>query len=445
MSVSVAPMLLIILALMLSTRYGFFAAGGLLLPFGSASLLSGGGANVNIADVYFLLVCMIYVVTHFSLTVPKSYILPATIALFCALSGVLFPRIFSGLMVIPVNGVKDGLSISTFFGTTVSPLEPSSGNISQVVYVTISMLYLMVFASLAHRSLGKIHTLLTIAALSNLFISVSTILFGPDIWEAFRTADFRHKYFAEVAGVVRLVGLFPEASRYADFTAPLGAYFIAHYIASSDSKSLFLGLAMTALAILALSSTGLVAVGVFGLYSMIVAAYENRTARRMIWLLTLVILALIIISLVTPGLIPNVVQRLLFDKSASSSGLERGAWSMWGLKTFIATYGLGAGTGSVRSNGMLFVWLSNVGLIGALMFGTLIWRSLNRQSETPIMRGLTAAIVAILAARMVSQTTISPGILFALLVGAKMPLFSVRRLRKQRAVANQVTSVHHRV
>lgn len=430
MSLSVAPILLIVVAMIISLRYGLFPAGGLLLPFGSASIISGSSASVNVADVYFLLICGLFVVVNFSLSISRSHILPIVIAVLCAMSALIYPRIFSGLMVIPVNGVKEGVLISDLFRTSVSPLEPSSGNISQFFYVTMSMFYLMVFASFAHRSSGKIHMLLTIAALSNLVISISTMAFGPEIWEPFRTADFRQKYYAEVAGVVRLIGLFPEASRFADFTAPLGAYFVVHYIESSDRRSLFFGLTMTGLAVMALSSTGLVAVGVAGLYALVISGYGSRTARRMAWLIAPVLLILIIIAVVMPGLIGEVVQRLLLDKSGSSSGLERGAWSVWGWNTFIATYGLGAGTGSVRSNGMLFVWLSNVGILGTFLFGLLVWRSLNRRSDTPIMRGLTAAIIAILAARMISQTTISPGIFFAILVGAKMPLFRELHARK---------------
>jgi len=76
----------------------------------------------------------------------------------------------------------------------------------------------------------------------------------------------------------------------------------------------------------------------------------------------------------------------------------------------------------VRSNGLVFVLLSNVGLLGTVMFLMMLWRAYRGPADTPIMLGLTVALVSITASRMISQTTIAPGIMFAMLIGARTSL-----------------------
>jgi len=156
--------------------------------------------------------------------------------------------------------------------------------------------------------------------------------------EVFRTADYKILESAKVSGITRLIGAFPEASRYSDFAAPLGVYFIAHYMGSARQMSLYLGMVTIALAILSLSSTGFVAVGAAALYAIAISLKTRRRVRRIMFMIVPLAIATLAITIVMPGLVSDVMSRLIFEKGDSISGLERGIWLARGWQTAVETY-----------------------------------------------------------------------------------------------------------
>ncbi|MBV1916796.1 MAG: hypothetical protein KUG65_01865, partial [Sphingomonadaceae bacterium] len=301
------------------------------------------------------------------------------------------------------------------------PLKFSSGNISQTIYLCLAMGYVMLFATVASRQPGAIHRLLIIAAITNLVVSIASIV-SHELIAPFQTADYRVFEDAQISRLIRLTGTFPEASMYAEFTAPIGAYLVGHYFASGRALSLGLGLATLALAILSLSSTGIIAVSALAGFSLLYAIWRKSGASRIFVISFISVSAAAALVIVIPGTLNEVINTLIFEKLTSQSGLERSEWAERGFQVFIDTYFLGAGTGSVRSNGLLFVLLANLGLIGTLLVGALLWRALRRPSENAMLLGAAFALVTLLAAKMASQTTVAPGLLFAMLAGARLPV-----------------------
>jgi hypothetical protein len=89
-----------------------------------------------------------------------------------------------------------------------------------------------------------------------------------------------------------------------------------------------------------------------------------------------VVIALIIlgagISLyVTTGvgvMMHKVVRSVLLDKENSQSYRDRASSSAAAMETASETYYMGAGWGSVRASGLMYVLLGNVGVVGAALF-----------------------------------------------------------------------------
>ena len=170
-SISIVAFGLIFLSLLLSLRIGLLAAGGLLLPFGVTAAITVGGASFAVFDVYFLSIGALYFARHATTRMPRAFILPIGFVLLCLLSAVVFPRLFQGLYVFPVNDLNSGTRVSSLFNSSIVALTPSSGNLSQSVYVVFGMFYVALFASIAHRAPEKIHRLLVVAAVSNIIVS----------------------------------------------------------------------------------------------------------------------------------------------------------------------------------------------------------------------------------------------------------------------------------
>jgi hypothetical protein len=109
----------------------------------------------------------------------------------------------------------------------------------------------------------------------------------------------------------------------------------------------------------------------------------------------------------------SVVDDLILNKSQSTSGLERKAWAMGGLEVFVDTWGLGAGTGSIRSNGLIFVLLGSVGLPGTLAFLLFLALSFGGRAapgHEAILSNARMAALTILISMSLTATVPDPGV-----------------------------------
>jgi hypothetical protein len=70
--------------------------------------------------------------------------------------------------------------------------------------------------------------------------------------------------------------------------------------------------------------------------------------------------------------VTDMVDKILFNKLGSDSGVERMRWNQQAMVNFIDTDGFGAGVGSVRASSLPIAVLSNIGVIGAITYGVFI-------------------------------------------------------------------------
>jgi len=138
----------------------------------------------------------------------------------------------------------------------------------------------------------------------------------------------------------------------------------------------FLAVSNLTCAALAFSSTGFLAICA----AMAVIVLHSRVFlnRNLSWqaghffvisaAFGVVLLCLMVMFTPAPELMSDLLDRLVFSKGNSLSGMERSAWAQAGLETFYRTWGFGAGAGSLRASGLAPVLLGSVGLPGTLAF-----------------------------------------------------------------------------
>ena len=299
--------------------------------------------------------------------------------------------------------------------TGLSMLRFSSQNITQSGYMTISVLTCVVFAVLGSRRefrqaylvslvLGGVTLIVTgLVDLVTYTIGLSAVL------EPFRNATYALFLDSEALGSKRVVGLMPEASAY-------GAACIASASALTFLRPLFtprlgntvvpmVSVALLVMTVISTSSGAYIGVVIFaaayGLNLAIRMASPHAIGRKSLeWEITLLTLggfAALSIVVLTPSLLTpllDLVDHLIFQKTATSSYLERTYWTSTAWDAFKQTSGWGVGIGGVRTSNWFVSILSSTGFFGGLlMFGFIAIQLFGRSESTlPDIRELRRGV-----------------------------------------------------
>ncbi len=314
-----------------------------------------------------------------ALRFPKPAYWLACLAVYGVLTAVFLPWIFSGSMLIIPLGTSE-------YGNTGSPvpLGPVSSNFTQSVYIMgdlLCFLFAVGFSSTEEGFKASAFALLLFAAGNVLFalLDMATFHTGTQSMLSFiRNAQYTLHNEDEVNGMKRIVGSFTEASAFARVS--LGTLAFTGTLWLSARRPVLTGaLAMTTLCliILSTSSSGLAGTP-FVLALLYVTAivrngvrpdrpYESAAIMSAPLLVGSVIAAVLLDDGIS-RIIGDHFDRLLFSKSGSDSGIERGAWNAQAMLNFFDSGGLGVGLGTVRTSGLLAALLSNIGVLGLLLY-----------------------------------------------------------------------------
>ena len=312
----------------------------------------------------------------------KPQALLFTFLLVCIMTTMIMPRLFAGqIFVVPVRAIEGPMA----------PLAPSTQNISQLAYLTISVLTTLT-ASVGLRSTRQ-RAIVPRAILAGCIVTIGTGLldyannFVPldFLLDAFRTATYALLVDAEVLGARRVVGLIPEASAFGSTCVVLLAllYFARRAFPLSDPFRILTLPACGGLAVFAImssSSAAYVGLGVFmasvcleWLWRVVRFDPETMNSVRVEALIGLLVLAgVAALLLLQPGMIDRVafiLDDLLVSKTASSSFEERSMWTRTAWEAFIASWGMGIGVGSSRASNFWVALASNTGALGVLLYG----------------------------------------------------------------------------
>jgi hypothetical protein len=387
------------------------------------------------------------------------------LALWGVLSALLFPRLFAGdMQILTVD--RNGANL----GATLLPLGPVSGNITQSGYALGGALAFFAVRRLlkakgrlqqfrdAALLLGALNVLAALLNLAEFHLGL------PGILAYVRTGNYAIFDAYEEAGLMRVQGTFSETSAFSAFTLPLFAFALSLWL--QRVRSVYSGsiaLASLSLLLISTSTTAYAALAVYSCAFAVVLgtrAYLHGQVPRVGALLgwaVAICLGTLVIGLVRPEILARVsefAKLTVLSKLDTSSGFERSSWNRQAWANFRDTFGLGVGLGSARASGFALVLLSNVGVVGTLLFAAFLWatcRGLPGEftEESAVPRASRHAVLAALAAAFVSGAVFDLGVAFyAFAAAASMRRGQVPRRaqaassssasRWQRAAASQL-------
>ena len=284
-------------------------------------------------------------------------------------------------------------------------LEPTTQNITQSVYLTLSFTIVLIFALGCRQASFKLHYLngmlvfgffLILTGLADLALSAAGL---ADLLTPFRSATYSLLTDDAVMGSKRVVGLMAEASAYGPPCVMTAATltFLRPCYENPLWRNLFVPLViagLVAMAALSTSSTAYAGLIVFA------AAFGANWLRRSTNPLAphreglnaeavgaaFAVCALFATIALSPHALDNVydmVDNILLKKSESASYIERNWWTTTAINALFATNGLGVGLGAARTSNWFACILSNTGIIGAALLAGFILRLLYQPSRSP--------------------------------------------------------------
>ncbi len=405
--------------------------------------------------------------------VPLTALVLMALTAYGIFSALFYPRLFQGefdvfSMSRALRGTGERVGR---FGSQVVPLQPTAANLSQTLYFILSASFFIAATSIMNRRGGALlaHRALTIAAYINGALGLLDFARLSVVLSPIRTANYSLLDEHYVSGIKRVIGGFPEASTFGAASIFILAYFVVHYLRTGERPSAIAAIVSAACAVASLSSTAYVGLALISAYvvshmtfRMIGGAmkWESVTIFVLSVYATASLFALLMFTTPLGGLVEGIIDRLILNKQSSASGIERGAWADYGYQAFMHTFGLGAGMGSLRSSGLLPVYLGSVGIPGTLLLVTFIYLAIGRpfrpspSSESDHQRAAIfyagrAGSLATLVVMMLSGTIPDLGLTFMLFAamselardsatrriepGAAIPSSLVRSIPKARA------------
>ncbi|MBC7603517.1 MAG: hypothetical protein H7255_12765 [Ramlibacter sp.] len=309
------------------------------------------------------------------------------------------PRFFAGqVQVVPVR-----------FGDLADTvlLVPTTQNISQFVYVSISVLSVFSFANMLRGETMRRH------ALNALFLGAALMVFtgfldfaAPYLHleaglEVFRTASYALLTEDEILSSKRVVGLMPEASVFGNLCLSFltSMYFFRRAMPQGLVRDRGVPVLMALLLLLiwlSTSSAAYLGLGLFGAAATgewcwrLLAEGRNPYLRRGLskefWFGAAGVGAVVLLFLAVPKLFTSMYElfdMMVLQKSSSSSFEERGMWTRVSWDALLTTHGLGVGLGGTRASNFAVALASNTGVLAATFYFLFVIQSMLLRRAAP--------------------------------------------------------------
>ncbi len=366
---------------------------------------------------------------------------------------IFMPRLFDETIdVIPLRGVLRFAS--------AEPLTPTGTNITQCIYLSISVMVTFAAAMMA-RTPQFASQLLSAVLVGGVVLfgsgiadMAATALGQSAMLEPFRNASYAIGVNVEIAGVRRVIGLMSEPSTFGTTCVTLGAalVFLRPLYAAGLPRmaATVTALSLVIMALLSTSSAAYVGLAIFG------AANVLNIGRRMtvaspvarsgvvlelvaVFVSAIVILAALIFQPELFDPLFRMVDEIIFNKATSDSYLERTFWNQVGWNAFWSTYGLGVGVGATRASNYFVAVLSNTGFLASGCFliflvQTFLRRSLVSMQASEFVTALKFAMIPSLGMAALGSATPDFDAWLGLIFGAIAGL-SLQKRNAAQAVA----------
>jgi hypothetical protein len=352
------------------------------------------------------------------------------------------PRIFTGSMNVPplrftgLRYIYDAL-----------PLVPTSQNVTTAVYLLGTLLVAIsthVAISLPRGPIYFVRTAVILAWI-HLFFGVAGIVLkgtpADSILQFFRNGSYA-QLDQSYGGFVRINGIAPEASSYADYAFCWFVLIFECWLRGIWPRwTGITAAAMLALLLFSTSGTAYVALTGYSIVLLLRLLVPNNVMGRqmvviigaMIGIMTLIAVACVALPSLTAAF-SDMILHMTVDKGNSQSGLQRAFWAKKGIEAFYVSYGLGIGPGSFRSSSLGTAILGSTGVIGAITFTIYVlqvlrpWRnSTFVQTDAPLASlGAAASWAALVSlfSSMIAAPSCDPGTSFAMFSGVALALRS---------------------
>jgi len=286
-------------------------------------------------------------------------------------SAFVYPTVFAGIPVYePKIGIDDGLFIRP-------PLKFGLNNLAQAGFLACHICTMYALASLGvSAAKARRAYLLT-------FYIVVAVVFTQSLCQLIWIA-FPYKLFlnnpgqalwdaSSSAAGARNPGTFSEPSLVGGLIVLYCIGFMEEYLSGkSGAAKVLVALAATG----AITSSG--SIFVLTVFIVLLALKYSpfrfpwhlsmRRARRIGWILLLVVIPVVLVLAVFPGY-RDTLAAMTVSKGDSGSFINRTASDLYAFQLLAQTHGVGVGIGSSRSSSMLASLFSTVGIAGVLAFG----------------------------------------------------------------------------
>ncbi|WP_421848350.1 hypothetical protein [Novosphingobium sp.] len=358
------------------------------------------------------------------------------------------PRLFAGqIEVTPLRGRVEARYVSTFaYVYAVRPLVFTPQNLTTAVYLLGTMLAGIASFVACGRERGRavlVRTLAVVGMTHALTGFASVVIRGTPaevILSVFRNAAYA-QLDQSYMGFVRMTGLLPEASTFANYGLLLFVFSFECWLRRIDPR--WTGPAAALLgAALALSTSSTAYAGL-PTYAVVIAIRSllfpgALPADRALWIagaLVTLVAAGCAVMIWQPSFadaFADMIRHMTVEKSETLSAVQRRFWAWQGIEAFVTSGGIGIGPGSFRSSSLATAVLGCTGVIGAitLMAHILTAFSPLRQSTwTPVpdkalstAAACSWAMLMGLAMASIASPTCDPGTDFAMMAGAALGL-----------------------
>ncbi|MEM8628438.1 MAG: hypothetical protein AAGF32_10940, partial [Pseudomonadota bacterium] len=364
------------------------------LPFGSFAVVPSqliGGFTFTAGPILALLIVGRMALSpggvSYALTAafrPNRLMLLFLLLVIACVTTLFMPRLLArSIEVIPFRAAD--LSVTV-------PLRPTPQNISQLIYLVISIFTVLAAAFFLRAPGMRQHVLTAICMGAAMTVTTGLVDFVSQylplgaVLAPFRTATYALAVDVNVLGGKRVVGLMPEASAFGGLCLSFltALVFFRFAIADRWLRERAVPLLIVALIVmiwLAKSTSAYAGLGVVGVLAAVHwlvhaggAAGRGRSARSLsteFWAAFTAIMGFFLIMLALPALLDPlfaIIDRMVLSKAASSSFEERGLWRSTAWQAFTGSGLLGVGAGATRASSSIVGMFAAVGLAGALAY-----------------------------------------------------------------------------
>lgn len=407
-----------------------------LLGASAASILTVlGGANLPPSHVMLGFLGLLALAPRWraqviaSLAWPRPGFWLLLTVIYGVVAAIFIPRLFAGATYVFTFARTD-------YGTglLLMPLAPVSGNITQTTYFVADLAAYCLICAFASDERGKrlvTQGLIACAVADLAFAGLDYLTYftgTADLLAFLRNAPYRMLDTAEVIGLKRIVGSFPEASAFAGATLCLFAFVLNLWLEEYPSR--IVGPLALLLFGTLVASTSTTAYGGAALYlavvyvaSLVTLFLGAVTPTRLAFLVvTPIVLAVIGCGIALHGpsadFVADAIDKLVLRKGSTASALERSSWNSQALVNFVDSYGLGVGIGSARASNVVIAVLANIGLAGAVTYAAFVATALTTPLREPdpasraAREAAASSCIALLIAGCLASTTIDLGLTF---------------------------------